>query len=764
MKKPRIGWSLITKLTLAYSISILLVSGVMAFRLSWQVRTAQSQALQDRLFDIVRFAAPQVDGDFHSLIRSPEDENSSFYRVVYATLETIQDTSNIIDRIYTLRQKEDDGLIFVVDIDPVEHKKIGQDYLRTSPALEKKLAGITGPVIENELYTDTTGIHLSGYAPIYDQFGEVDGVLGIDINAAIILENEAKARRTALATFLATVPLSLLLGWWLTRYLTAPINDLVSGAKRVAQGQLDQAVPVRSQDEIGVLANTFNQMTTQLSQTLDGLEKEIAEHKQSEKVQDCIYRISQAVNTTNTIEEFYASIHSILGELIPVENFYIALLDPVSNLISFPYSVDQYDEKPLIMEPARGLTGYVMRTGLPLLATPEVFARLIQEKKIELVGTKPVDWLGTPLKVEKRTIGVVVVQSYSEEIRFNQENLNLMRFVSSQVALAIDHKRAAEMLQQSNERYRNLFEDSPISLWEEDFSAVKHLLDSLRADGVTDFESYLASHPEFVAECVARIQVLDVNKATLALFGAKNKEEILKNISTIFSEESYELFQKELVYIAEGQTQFNWNGVNQTLDGRLINVGINWYVMPGFESNFSKVIVSLLDITERKKAETKLKQMSTHDGLTGLYNRAFFDEEMARLEDNRQSPVSIVMTDLDDLKKINDCFGHAVGDKMLQQTAKVLKDAFRTEDIIARIGGDEFAVLLPNITADAAENMVQRIKDNLKIQNTDSSQPALYLSLGVSTAEINTSLIDALKQADTHMYLDKQTKGSDKLI
>jgi diguanylate cyclase (GGDEF)-like protein len=171
---------------------------------------------------------------------------------------------------------------------------------------------------------------------------------------------------------------------------------------------------------------------------------DITKRKRFELVQNAIFKITQAAITSEGIEALYHSIHSILGELIPAENFYIALYDPVSGLISFPYYIDQYDEPPPAMTQNQGLTGYVIRTGRPLLATREIFDRLIQQGEVEAVGTVGVDWMGAPLKVEGRTIGVMAVQSYTQGIHFDQEDLNLLEFVSTQVAQAIERKRMEE--------------------------------------------------------------------------------------------------------------------------------------------------------------------------------------------------------------------------------------------------------------------------------------------------------------------------------
>ena len=127
-------------------------------------------------------------------------------------------------------------------------------------------------------------------------------------------------------------------------------------------------------------------------------------------LQTALYEIAQAVNTTGNLSELYGVIHRILGHLMPADNFYIALYDPLQNRISFPYFVDQFDPPPAPKPPGKGLTEYVLRTGLVLLATPRVFEDLVRAGEVELIGEPSLDWLGAPLKVEDRTIGVIVLQ------------------------------------------------------------------------------------------------------------------------------------------------------------------------------------------------------------------------------------------------------------------------------------------------------------------------------------------------------------------
>jgi diguanylate cyclase (GGDEF)-like protein/PAS domain S-box-containing protein len=170
------------------------------------------------------------------------------------------------------------------------------------------------------------------------------------------------------------------------------------------------------------------------------------------------------------------------------------------------------------------------------------------------------------------------------------------------------------------------------------------------------------------------------------------------------------------------------------------------------------IVVNSHDVTDRNRAEEELRYLSTHDALTGLFNRAFFEAEVSRLQRSRQFPVSVVMVDVDGLKDTNDNQGHAAGDELLRAAAHLLQSAFRAEDILARIGGDEFAILLPMTDSAAAHGMLERVRKS--IAGHARERRALYLSLSLGSATANTPamLADALKQADRRMYRDKSER------
>lgn len=162
------------------------------------------------------------------------------------------------------------------------------------------------------------------------------------------------------------------------------------------------------------------------------------------------------------------------------------------------------------------------------------------------------------------------------------------------------------------------------------------------------------------------------------------------------------------------------------------------------------------DITDLKLGEEKLRYLGLHDPLTGLYNRIYFEEEISRIEKTRYGTVGILSCDVDGLKLVNDTLGHDQGDRLLAAAAQVIRGSFREGDLAARIGGDEFAIILPNTTESAVENACQRIQEAVHAYN--ATTPELPLSISVGFAIRNGShknLKDVFKEADNHMYRKK---------
>lgn len=306
------------------------------------------------------------------------------------------------------------------------------------------------------------------------------------------------------------------------------------------------------------------------------------------------------------------------------------------------------------------------------------------------------------------------------------------------------------LLKRAEARFQHLFNHSPISLLEEDYREIKLLFDELRGQGVTDLQAHLTSRPELVDRFMSMIHVLEVNQKTLELFGAPDKATLLANLDKVFRDDMREHFLGELVDMWNGKTIYEREGINYALTGEPFNVHLDWRLMPGHENDFAWVLVALQDISARKKAEDYLRYLGTHDVMTGLHNRAYFEEQLSRLVDVRK--LGVIMADLDGLKQVNDMLGHQAGDRFIRRAAEVLKSASGGEQVVARVGGDEFAILMPNCSEEDVQKMVERINSLIPINNKFYQGPALNISIGGAMRGENEPLEKTMGRADDLMY------------
>ena len=206
----------------------------------------------------------------------------------------------------------------------------------------------------------------------------------------------------------------------------------------------------------------------------------------------------------------------------------------------------------------------------------------------------------------------------------------------SRVLVALEDVTARESARRAlalSEQYaRGLFEHSPVSLWVEDFSSIKRLMDEIRCRGITDLRVFTDVHPEFVTRCMSEIRVIDVNKHTLSLFGAPDKATLLSRLSDVFRDDMQEHFREQLIDLWQGKLLQQREVVNYALDGSVLHFHLQFSVLPGHEHDWSLVQVALTDITARKKAEAYLEYLGQHDVLTKLFNRSFYVDELNRLD------------------------------------------------------------------------------------------------------------------------------------
>jgi diguanylate cyclase (GGDEF)-like protein len=284
---------------------------------------------------------------------------------------------------------------------------------------------------------------------------------------------------------------------------------------------------------------------------------------------------------------------------------------------------------------------------------------------------------------------------------------------------------------------------------------VKKFFDVLQAEGITDLEGYLNDHPEEVDQCMRRIQVTRVNRETLKMFGAASEEELLGGLDRIFRDEMLSHFRAQLLALWIGELKWSGESVNYRLDGELLNIRLRWRVLPNHVTGWECVMISIENITVLKQAEEYLRYLGTHDVMTELYNRSFFEETLLQLEINRQDPIAMIVMDLNNLKPANDRYGHQAGDKLIRRTAEVLRACADEGHITARIGGDEFVVIMPGAGLLEAGERIERIQSLVVMNNRFYGEPELSLSLGAAVSEPGLSLEKVISLADDEMYKNK---------
>jgi PAS domain S-box-containing protein len=195
---------------------------------------------------------------------------------------------------------------------------------------------------------------------------------------------------------------------------------------------------------------------------------DITERRASERLKSSLHRISELASTRDHLDAFYSRVHRILNDLINANNFYIALYDPSAQVVSFPYYVDSRNETPEPRPPLRGLTEYVMRVSHPLLAGSDTLQSLSGVGEIETIGAQPLSWAGVPLKSGDQVIGVVAVQSYTNDVNFTERDIEVLTLVSQQIVSAINRSRAEDALRVSEEKHRRILESIEDGYYEVD--------------------------------------------------------------------------------------------------------------------------------------------------------------------------------------------------------------------------------------------------------------------------------------------------------
>lgn len=242
------------------------------------------------------------------------------------------------------------------------------------------------------------------------------------------------------------------------------------------------------------------------------------------------------------------------------------------------------------------------------------------------------------------------------------------------------------------------------------------------------------------------------NKMCGSLLGLNQYDLIGQSIFNFLTPQSYNTIVSSFKNKSPSKSSNIVRTEIKTQDRETLDIEWNCSIYEGY------VFLAGRDITDIIETQEKILYLSYHDTLTGLYNRSFFEEELKRLDNDRNLPLSIIMGDVNGLKITNDVFGHFIGDKLLKDIANILKLSIRKGDILSRWGGDEFVMLLPNTNEETTREIIKRIHSNLKAQKTDLKYASISLGYSIKTSP-DQDIYDILTHAENYMYKNKSIEG-----
>lgn len=492
----------------------------------------------------------------------------------------------------------------------------------------------------------------------------------------------------------------------------------------------------------------------------EGTVVDITTRKRTEAERLALLEIMQGLAAAQELPHFLEHMRQSLTKVLYAENLCVIFHNKNTGLFEEVFAVDKYDAP---MSPAKlekSVTAYVFRTGEPLLLTPAKFEELITGGQVNLVGTRPASWLGAPLKTPSETIGVIAVQNYEDANCYSERDREFIASTGAQVALAIQRRRAEEALRDSEARFRAVTESANDAV--------------ISADG--------------------RGNIVGWNPAAGRMFGYSSDEACGQPLSLVMPSSFHEAYRAGMASVAAGRepdlTGKSTEGEGRRKDGTQFPLDMSLSVWQIAGNRFYTAIIR--DITERQQARDELQHakealettnrqlqdslareenLARKDALTGVRNRFNFDE-LAALEFHAavryQRTLSVMMLDADNLKGVNDSLGHAAGDKALVLLAQAAAIHRRATDVLARYGGDEFILLLPETTAQQALVVAERIRASAATLPVGPSDQPVRLTLSIGIAELQREPIDesidrVIQRADKALYRAK-TRGRNRAV
>jgi diguanylate cyclase (GGDEF)-like protein/PAS domain S-box-containing protein len=425
------------------------------------------------------------------------------------------------------------------------------------------------------------------------------------------------------------------------------------------------------------------------------------------------------------ISTLCAGIHEVLGEILPARNFAVVLASGPAECLDFIYHVDEIESVPANGTQRRDLVHYVIRTNRPLLATADVFNRLVAAGEVDPLEVPLAAWLGVPLSDGDSAFGALVVKTYGNARRVGPRELELLEVASRHVAQAVARRHAVEALEQSEARFRALAEHAPCAIF-----------------------------------ILQGAQVRFANQAAMEVTGYCREDFDHRSLWDVVHPDGREAVHRRVAGMARSRTPTRHEVKILRKDGQS-----RWIDFSACTLSFGgrPAIMGVgLDVTARKLTDARIEVLAYHDALTGLANRRLLEDRIGvaiAQARRRHRHLAVLFLDLDDFKDVNDSLGHHAGDLLLQAVARRLEHGMRSDDTVARIGGDEFVVLLTHVAdaeqaAAVADKVLLLLKAPFQIAERELFVNA---SLGIATfPEDGADAVALLKNADAALYRAKR--------
>lgn len=481
------------------------------------------------------------------------------------------------------------------------------------------------------------------------------------------------------------------------------------------------------------------------------------------------------------LDDLLTAIVKRAGELLNTSHGYVYLVEPDHSFIEIKVGVGLYTEK--ISQRricGQGLCGKVWQQGIPIsVENYQVWPGRIHDPSLTMVHSA----IGVPLKSGHTVIGVLGLDYIEESKSFGEDEINILVRFAELASIAFDNARLytaaqAEIHQQKLAR-RALKEADVKILRQNEYLACLHetalaLMNRLELNGLLEDiitrAGILAGTKNGFVTLVDTSRQVTVTKVGTGLYAGRVgiKVNIGQGVCGKVWESGKPCIIDNYHYWKDRLSDSEYDDIQSIIgvplkSGRQV-IGVIVLAYPESDRQFTNDDIEFLNgfaklasiALDNAHLYDAAQYLSLHDKLTGLYNRLFFEEEVRRLNIDRFYPVGVIACDVDGLKLTNDSLGHAVGDHMLKEAAAIIKQSFRQSDVIARIGGDEFSILLPNTTQAAVEAACFRIRSAIHHYNKKNLYFPLSISIGYAfSIESSNDIHKLLKQADDSMYREK---------